>query len=55
MASSQESDERWQKLWEQAANEPNPEKQSELVYEIHRLLREKENKKQPPQRTTDVD
>ncbi len=54
MTSSQENDERWQELWEQAANELNPEKQSELVYEIHRLLREKENKKQPPQGSGDV-
>lgn len=35
--------ERWQKLYEQAQSEKDPQKLSELVFEIHRLLREKES------------
>ncbi len=40
---SQENQERWLQLYEQAATEKNPQKLTELVYEIHCLLREKEN------------
>lgn len=34
--------ERWRQLCEEAANEKDPQKRSELVYQIHLLLREKE-------------
>jgi hypothetical protein len=38
-----ENQERWLELCELAAKEQNPQKLTELVYEIHCLLREKEN------------
>jgi hypothetical protein len=34
--------ERWRQLCEEAANEQDPQKRSELVYQLHLLLREKE-------------
>jgi hypothetical protein len=40
--------ERWQQLYEEAAKEKDPNKLSELVYEIHCLLREKEGRPLPP-------
>ena len=39
--------ERWQQLCEQAASEKDPQKRSELVYQIHLLLREKEAREHP--------
>jgi len=38
-----ENRERWMELCERAAKEQNPQKLSELVYEIHCLLRQKES------------
>jgi hypothetical protein len=41
--------ERWMELCEQAAKEENPQKLTELVYEIHCLLRQKEHQVQSAQ------
>jgi hypothetical protein len=38
--------ERWMELCELASKEQNPQKLTELVYEIHCLLRQKENQPQ---------
>jgi len=46
-----ENHERWMELCELAAKEQNPQKLTELVYEIHCLLRQKENQVQPAQKT----
>lgn len=43
--------ERWMELCEMAAKEQNPQKLTELVYEIHCLLREKENQAQAINKT----
>lgn len=39
--------ERWQQLCEEAASEQDPQKRSELVYQIHLLLREREAQENP--------
>jgi hypothetical protein len=39
--------ERWMELCELAAKEQNPQKLTELVYEIHCLLRQKESQPRP--------
>jgi hypothetical protein len=39
-----ETKERWQELCELAANEQDPDKLSDLVDEIHRMLEEKQNR-----------
>jgi hypothetical protein len=41
-----EDRERWMELCEQAAKEQNPQKLTELIYEIHCLLRQKETQMQ---------
>jgi hypothetical protein len=41
-----ENRERWLELCELAAKEQNPQKLTELVYEIHCLLRQKETQMQ---------
>jgi len=43
--------ERWMELCELAAKEENPQKLTELVYEIHCLLRQKESQLQSAQNT----
>ena len=40
----QNNEERWKELCKQAANEQDPHKLSELVTEINRLLKEKEDR-----------
>jgi hypothetical protein len=47
-----ENQERWMELCELAAKEQNPQKLTELVYEIHCLLRQKENQVQPAAKST---
>jgi hypothetical protein len=47
-----ENQERWMELCELAAKEQNPQKLTELVYEIHCLLRQKENQVQPAAKPT---
>jgi hypothetical protein len=49
-----ENRERWMELCELAAKEQNPQKLTELVYEIHCLLRQKENQKQSAQNTREA-
>lgn len=46
--------ERWMELCELAAKEQNPEKLTELVYEIHCLLRQKESQPRPLDKTQEV-
>ncbi len=45
-----ENHERWLELCELAAKEQNPQKLTELVYEIHCLLREQETRTQPAEK-----
>jgi hypothetical protein len=47
-----ENRERWVQLCEQAAKEENPQKLTELIYEIHCLLRQKESQAQSAQKTS---
>jgi hypothetical protein len=47
-----ENRERWMELCEQAAQEQNPQKLTELIYEIHCLLRQKETQLQSAQKTS---
>lgn len=49
-----ENRERWIELCEMAAKEQNPQKLTELVYEIHLLLRQKENQLQTAQTTREA-
>jgi hypothetical protein len=46
--------ERWMELCELAAKEQNPQKLTELVYEIHCLLRQKENQTQAVNKTRET-
>lgn len=41
-----DNQDRWMELCELAAREQNPQRLTELVYEIHCLLRQKENRTQ---------
>ncbi len=54
MAMRNENHERWMELCELAAKEQNPQKLTELVYEIHCLLRQKENQIQSTQNTREA-
>lgn len=47
-----ENHERWLELCELAAKEQNPQKLTELVYEIHCLLREKETGMQAAEKSS---
>jgi hypothetical protein len=49
-----ENRERWMELCELAAEEQNPQKLTELVYEIHCLLRQKESQVQSARNTRDA-
>lgn len=49
-----ENRERWMELCELASKEQNPQKLTELVYEIHCLLRQKENQVQSAQNTREA-
>jgi hypothetical protein len=49
-----ENRERWMELCELASKEQNPQKLTELVYEIHCLLRQKENQIQSAQNTREA-
>ena len=49
-----ENRERWMELCELAAKEQNPQRLTELVYEIHCLLRQKEAQTQSAQKTSEA-
>lgn len=54
MVMANENRERWMELCELAAKEQNPQKLTELVYEIHCLLRQKETQVQSSQSTREA-
>ena len=49
-----EDSEHWEKLCEQAAKEANPQNLTDLIYQIHCLLREKEMQAQSAEKPRQV-